>query len=283
MSAPVNPMRRPWRLAVLLALLLVASTVGAAPAAAAPGDLLPDLKMGDIYNIRLEESRGGRLRLRFGTIVWNVGDGPLQVEGSDRDGDVMRNLVQRISGRGGADRTYAPVGAQAFYSGDGHNHWHINAFITISLFSKDTGEAVDPVALADRGLRKIGFCLTDLVRAPASLRPSNAASRIGFPVIGCGTRASQEFTMGISPGYGDDYKPFFNHQWIDVVGLETGTYRMCATVNSTGMWQEKDQNLANNSSWLDVGIDAERSRMTVVASDDTDCEKPPPIWFGVGA
>src|SRR5918995_1955582 len=116
-SAPVNPMRRPWRLAVLLALLLVASSVGAAPAAAAPGDLLPDLKMGDIYNIRLEESRGGRLRLRFGTIVWNVGDGPLQVEGSDRDGDVMRNLVQRISGRGGADRTYAPAGAQAFYSG----------------------------------------------------------------------------------------------------------------------------------------------------------------------
>jgi hypothetical protein len=239
--------------------------------------------MGDIYSIKLEQSRGGRLRLRFGTIVWNVGDGPLEVQGSNRQGDVMRDLVQRIAARGGGSRSYAPPGAEAFYSGDGHNHWHINAFITISLFAKATGEVVDPAQIADRGLRKIGFCLTDLVRAPAALRPENAARRIGYPVIGCGTRASQEFTMGISPGYGDDYKPFFNHQWIDIVALETGTYRMCATVNSSGMWQEKNDNLANNSAWLDIEINSERGSMSVVASDDTDCEKPPPIWFGVGA
>ena len=89
--------------------------------------------------------------------------------------------------------------------------------------------------------------------------------------------------MGISPGWGDDYKPFFNHQWIDIVGLETGTYRMCATVNGTGMWQEKNQNLANNSAWLDLEIDSDGPSLSVVASGDSDCEKPPPIWFGVGA
>ena len=78
------------------------------------------------------------------------------------------------------------------------------AFITISLFAKATGEPVDAALVTDRGLRKVGFCLTDLVRAPAALRPENAARRIGYPVIGCGTRGSEEFTMGISPGYGDD-------------------------------------------------------------------------------
>ena len=267
-------------LAAILALTTV--TVSGPQAANAAGELLPDLMMAAPYNVKVQVKPNGKRLLRFGTIVWNVGEGPLEVRANTRVGNTMTRVVQRVRSADGPVTTVIP-GMTATYSGDGHNHWHINAFITISLFSKDTGEAVDPVALADRGLRKIGFCLTDLVRAPASLRPSNAASRVGFPVIGCGTRASQEFTMGISPGYGDDYKPFFNHQWIDVVGLETGTYRMCATVNSTGMWQEKDQNLANNSSWLDVEIDAQRSRMTVVASDDTDCEKPPPIWFGVGA
>ena len=116
MNPVVTPLRRPWRLAVVLVGLLVTSTIGVAPAVAAPGDQLPDLKMGDIYNIRLAQApRGGRLRLQFGTIVWNVGDGPLQVEGSNRQGDVMRDLVQRIQIRGGGSRTYAPPGAEAFY------------------------------------------------------------------------------------------------------------------------------------------------------------------------
>jgi hypothetical protein len=271
------------RVASILALALAASTIGAAPAAAAD-ELLPDLKMGDIYSIRLEQSRAGRPRLRFGTIVWNVGDGPLEVRAAAREGDVMRDLVQRISMRGGAATTYAPPEAEAFYAGDGHDHWHIKAFITISLYARSASPE-DPVVgptVSERGLRKIGFCLTDLVRAPATLRPANAAPRIGFPVSGCGTRRSQEVRMGISPGWGDDYKPFFNHQWIDIAGLVPGTYRMCATVNSTGLWREKDDNLANNSSWLDLEISGERPSFRVVASGDTDCQKPVPVWYGVG-
>jgi hypothetical protein len=271
-----------------MALALVASTVGAAPVAAQSGDLMPDLKMGDIYGLRVEESRSGRARLRFGTIVWNVGDGPLEVRAGARDADVMYDLAQRIERRGGGHRDVVPEEATAFYAGDGHDHWHIKSFITISLFAKgEAGEPLTIVTQAERGLRKIGFCLTDLVRAPASLRPENAAQRIGYPVSGCGTRSSQDVRMGISPGYGDDYKPFFNHQWIDIAQLESGTYRMCATVNSTGLWLEKNDDRTNNSAWVDLEIrgaelEGRRASFDIVATGDTDCEKPDPIWYGVG-
>jgi hypothetical protein len=148
-----------------------------------------------------------------------------------------------------------------------------------------TGNPADPEispTYAQRGLRKIGFCLTDLVRAPASLRPPNAASRIRYPVSGCGTDGSTSVRMGISPGYGDDYKPHFNHQLIDITALPSGTYRMCATVNETGLWREKGDNLANNSSWVDLEIDADRPSFQVVDTGDSDCGKRAPLWFGVG-
>jgi acylphosphatase len=273
------------RLLLALGLAMFGVTLGPAGPAAAATELLPDLKMSIPYNLQLQPGRGGNLRLRFGTIVWNVGDGPLEVRADGREGRHMRNLVQWIALRNGGGATYAPPGASAFYSGDGHDHWHIKTFIVIGLFARDgsstTGDASP--TYSQRGLRKIGFCLTDLVRAPASLRPANAASRIRYPVAGCGTRESTSVRMGISPGYGDDYKPFFNQQLIDISGLEAGVYRMCATVNGSGMWREKDDNLTNNSSWVDIELDPDRRSFRVVDSGESDCERPEPVWYGVGS
>ena len=164
------------------------------------------------------------------------------MKAGNRIDDVMHDVAQVIHSRGGAQRDYAPPGATAFYAGDGHDHWHISTFIIIALFPTDgAGSTVQASPTYNqRGLRKIGFCLTDLVRAPAALRPSNSASRIGFPVSGCGVVTSQQVRMGISVGFGDDYKPFFNHQSVDITGLPSGTYRLCATVNPNGVWLEKD-------------------------------------------
>jgi hypothetical protein len=280
------------RLRVAFAAALAVSLAPfAAPApAAAATDLLPDLKMSEPYNLRIERSRGGRTRLRFGTIVWNVGDGPLEVRASGRDGRVMYDVVQWIRTRGGAGHAYSPPGATAFYSGDGHNHWHIESFVVISLFpapgspqvAESDSAAVGGPTFRQRGLRKIGFCLTDLVRAPASLRPPGSERRIRYAVGGCGTQGDMSLRMGISVGYGDDYKPFFNHQWLDITGLPAGTYRLCATVNSNAMWREKGDNHANNSYWLDLELDAERRRLRAVDAGETDCEAPPRIVYGAG-
>lgn len=273
------------RLLVGLALALVSATAAPASPVAAAEELLPDLKMSIPYNLKLQDGQNGHVRLRFGTIVWNVGDGPLEVRAQQRNGRIMSDLAQWISTRSGAGHAYSPPGATAFYAGDGHDHWHIKTFIVISLYSK-TGDPAEPElapTFNERGLRKIGFCLTDLVRAPANLRPANAAPRLRFPVAGCGTSDSDSLRMGISPGWGDDYKPFFNQQLIDITGLEAGVYRMCATVNGSGLWREKNGNLDNNSSWVDLELDPARPSFKIIDSGESDCESPEPVWYGVGA
>ena len=277
------------RAALVLASLLSLSPFASAPPAAAATDLLPDLKMSQVYNLRLERSRGGRNRLRFGTIVWNVGDGPLEVRAGGRKGRVMYDVSQWIKTRGGGGHEYTPPGATAFYSGDGHDHWHIQTFVTIALYpspsdpqATGTADSGGGPTYRYRGLRKIGFCLTDLVRAPASLRPADSAPRIRYPVSGCGTIAETSVRMGISVGYGDDYKPFFNHQWLDVTGLPAGTYRLCATVNSNGMWREKRDNRDNNSYWLDLDLNPARNRLKPVDSGESDCQAPARVIYGIG-
>lgn len=283
--------RSPLRLrsALIAALLLSLTPFASATPAAAATDLLPDLKMSQLYNLKLERSRGGRNRLRFGTIVWNVGDGPLEVRADGRKGRVMYDVAQWITTRGGGGHAHTPPGATAFYSGDGHDHWHIQTFVTIALYpSPSDPPTADSLASEAgptyryRGLRKIGFCLTDLVRAPSSLRPSGSASRIRYPVSGCGTVRDTSVRMGISVGYGDDYKPFFNHQWLDVTGLPAGTYRLCATVNSNGTWREKGDNRDNNSYWLDLDLNPARNRLKAVDSGESDCQAPARVIYGTG-
>lgn len=274
------------RLTIALALALAAAPVGAVAPATAATDLLPDLQMSQVYNVQIERTGAGRKRLRFGTIVWNVGNGPLEVRAGDRVDRTMHDVTQWIRTRGGGGYGYKPPGATAFYSGDGHDHWHIQSFVVISLFPAP-GTAVAEATLAgptfsQRSLRKIGFCLTDLVRAPASLRPPASERRIRFPVSGCGTLRDTSVRMGISVGFGDDYKPFFNHQAVDITGLVAGTYRLCATVNSNAMWREMEDNAANNSTWVDMELDAAASRFEVVGMGDSDCQLPAPMVFGVG-
>jgi hypothetical protein len=272
--------------AAVAALFIGSLMAGASVAPVAGADeQLPDLKMGDVYNVQMQRGEDpSRVKLRFGTIVWNVGDGPLEVRAEDREGGVMNTVYQVIRTAGGSE-IYAPPGAAAFYAGDGHNHWHIQTFIVIRLFPKapvSTAGHEDSPTYNERGLRKIGFCLTDLVRAPAELRPANSATHIAYPVSGCGTIKSDSFRMGISPGYGDDYKPFFNLQLIDVTGLPAGEYRLCATVNSTGLWREKADNRENNSSWVDMDLDSAGHKVHVTSSGDTDCEAPEAVVYGIG-
>lgn len=271
-------------LAVALAVALSVTPLAAGTPAEAATDLLPDLKMSELYNIQIQKGGSGRRKMRFGTIVWNVGDGPLEVRAGDRSGLVMNDLVQWVSERGGGGHAHAPPGVTAFYSGDGHDHWHIAGFIVIALYpSPDFPPPAtsNGPTYSQRGLRKIGFCLTDLVRSPAALRPPNSASRVGFPVAGCGTIKSEKIRIGISVGYGDDYKPFFNHQTIDITGLAAGTYRLCATVNADGRWREKRSD--NNSSWVDVELGEDGRGMNVVGVGDADCDQPAPVTYGMGA
>jgi hypothetical protein len=256
--------------AVAFAVLLgVPSGVLSAPSpTGATSDLLPDLKMGKLYGLQIQTSLNGRKNLRFGTIVWNIGDGPLEARGRARNGNEMTEVYQWIAD-GATGREVLKPGARMFYTGDGHDHWHVQSFIKMQLYLKGSSSTA-------RKLRKIGFCFTDTFPKPTPVAgtPSTPAYR-GF----CGNQASETIGpptyvrgMGISVGYGDDYPPSIAHQEIDITGLPRGTYRLCARVNPGAVWSEKADNYANNWFWYDLFLRPKRGTFDIIRQGRTACK-----------
>jgi hypothetical protein len=228
-----------------------------------PGDLLPDLRLHKLYGVTLRSTNDGRKRLRFGTRGFNVGDGPLEVRGRLPENGEMTELVQWIADdAGGPGRTIAPNGdVSMFWSGDGHAHWHVTQFINVELYKLGN-------LAATRRIRKIGFCLIDLVQSTNP--PPNAPPERGYPVDACGkSPTARGIKMGISVGYADDYQPLIAHQWIDVTTLPRGVYRLCAKINPLDHWLESDT--SNNFHWHDVFINPATSKMSIQGSGRTPC------------
>ncbi|HUR15706.1 MAG TPA: hypothetical protein VMZ33_00345, partial [Candidatus Limnocylindrales bacterium] len=195
------------RIGVALALLAIiaapVANASAGPVAAA--DNLPDLELARPHDLRVQVAPNNRKRLRFGSVVYNVGDGPIEVRASNRQGNVLTTVKQRIYR---TDNTYHDVtkSVRVSYEDDGHNHFHIRKFIVATLTRLD-GTA--PTRL----LRKIGFCLVDTLQRSPTV--PNAA---GFRFGNCGTRYSSSVVTGISVGWGDIYSPNTRYQQIDVTG-----------------------------------------------------------------
>ena len=248
-------MKHPRLVVTLVAAFLVCPALFPSSAVAGSADLLPDLQMAQPYSVQVTTAENGRKKLRFGTIAYNVGDGAIEVRAGDRNGREMLNIRQWIHRSDGSGRAIAKPDARVFYSGDGHDHWHVARFIVVRLTSLESSDT-------QRRIRKIGFCLLDSVPMRAAERPPNSPS--GPVYVSCGTLQNTKVKVGISVGFGDNYPPEFAHQAIDVTGLPAGTYRLCATVNPHGIWTEKNNNVANNSFWMDINLD--------VASNDVQVE-----------
>jgi hypothetical protein len=254
-------MKHPRLVVTLVAAFLVGPTLLPSSVLASSADLLPDLQMAQPYSVQVTTADSGRKKLRFGTIAYNVGDGAIEVRAGDRNGREMHNIRQWIHRSDGSGRAVAKPDARVFYSGDGHDHWHVARFIVVRLTSLETPDT-------QRRIRKIGFCLLDSVSMGAE-RPPNSPS--GPVYVSCGTLQNTKIKVGVSVGFGDNYPPDFAHQAIDVTGLPAGTYRLCATVNPHGIWTEKGNNFSNNSYWMDINLDVASNDVTVTGSGATPC------------
>ena len=226
-------------------------------------ELLPDLEMAPIYGIQLAASRDGtKMLLRFGTIIYNIGDGPLEVRAGRRRGIVMHRVVQVIARADGSTEKVVQPGEIAYLdTGRGHHHFHLANFVVMRL-TPLSHRAGSPTP---RNVRKIGFCLADSVRLSATPGPPY------YAWSGCGDAAARHVKMGISVGWGDDYQPGIAHQDIDVTGLPAGKYRLCATVNPAGQWREKADNVSNNAYWVDVRLDVVSGRLTILQTGTSSC------------
>ena len=219
-----------FALAVALALAALASS------ASATSDLLPDLKMLRLTDVRIEKTSDGRRLLRFSSIIVNVGDGPLQVHGQRPDtGAPTMTTFQRIFEEAGGTHGI-PTDAVMHFGGDGHDHWHVRDLESFELERLRNGSEVGAGA-------KHGFCFWDNHRYGSVQDPFYKS---------CGDSDDLTVTMGLSPGWGDVYSYTLPDQYIDITGLPAGRYRLTATADADGWFEEADE--TNNATWVELRI-----------------------------
>jgi hypothetical protein len=226
-------------LAVALALPLVAL---ASPAKAA-SDLLPDLGMARLADLKIEKTPDGRKLLRFSSIVVNVGDGPIEVHGQRPDTVISTmTTTQRIFDDAGGHRD-VPTDAVMYFGGDGHDHWHLRDLESFRLERLRKGSKVGTGA-------KHGFCFFDNYRYGSGQDPY---------YHGCGHSGDLQVTMGLSVGWGDLYRYTLPDQYIDITGLGRGRYRLEGTADADNWFLESDE--SNNSTWVDIRIRHGRAKV----------------------
>ncbi|MBA3289110.1 MAG: hypothetical protein H0U21_14025 [Acidimicrobiia bacterium] len=230
--------------------------------AGGPRDLLPDLQVGSLYGFELESAPGGRVRLRFGTVGWNVGEGPLEARGRRIDPtDLAMRVRQRIYDSAGGHRDRVTPSVMIYETGDHHDHWHTRQFMVVNMYRR---------GIPDRnvfGLRKIGYCLLDGARM--SPPPQGSPPTRQYPRAACGFGDSQTVHSGLSIGWGDDYPPAYAHQWMDVTRLAAGVYRICTTIDPLKEFVELDE--SNNQRWTDVRLDLATGEVEVLATRIRPC------------
>ena len=212
-------------LAALVAALGSASVAGAALSAqSVSAPLLPDLVQERPKDLGVERA-GTRFRLGFWSGVSNTGAGPLIVEGTRPDPakEVMTAAQVVMQGDGLAPERRDGVGELRYTRLHGHRHWHFQDFERYEL--RRDGRSVRPA-------RKTGFCLGDRYDAVATGRLRGEPTRPPYTRF-CGVDRPdlERLVEGISVGFGDDYAPQLEGQFVDVTGLPAGRYELVHRVN----------------------------------------------------
>ena len=247
-------------LAVVLALPLMVLVLETTPAHAENAALrLPDLRMGQVHDLRIRESPEGARLLRFTAIIVNVGAGPFELQGQRSAWwnrppfPATMSVTQRIYKHTGGYRDL-PTRATMFYSGDGHDHWHVKNLQRYTLRQLGGSRQVRQGA-------KEGFCFYDyfmwngiLPGAPEKkhYRASNT----------CGEREEEEalrVKMGVSVGWSDVYKYYLPGQWIDITGLPSGRYRLDAVADVKNLFKEGRE--SNNYTWVEIELKGNKVRV----------------------
>jgi hypothetical protein len=211
------------------------------------GDLLPDLDQVAPAAISVVEKKG-RERLVFLSSVENVGAGPLLVSGrreSPAEPDMRATQVVRRSDQ--STETFPLRAKLRFIVSETHRHWHLLGFERYELRSE-----------AGRVLgrdHKTGFCLGDRYDAHVSRRlPGEPRRAVWTQECGRDQTGRLRILEGLSPGFGDDYVPLLEGQYIDVTGLAPGRYLLVHRVNADH--DIREESYANNAA--SVLLDLER-------------------------
>ena len=214
-------------------LVLVASLLGVGLAAAGvfvlrdqdPEEQLPDLDQAVPSTLSIEQV-GDAYRLTFASAVDNVGLGPLLVEGSRPDRGTRNMTVRQLVRRAdGSTRSIVVPIPLRYVRSETHAHWHLLGFERYELRRAANGRLVTPD-------RKTGFCLGDRYDANSRVRIENEPEEaVWTQNCGRGSPGLLAVAEGISPGYGDDYVPRLEGQYLDVTRVPPGRYLLVHRAN----------------------------------------------------
>jgi hypothetical protein len=247
--------------AAAAAIAAVLAGAGAGASAAPSPQLqpqLPDLVEATPNQISIASQRvhhHRRYRLIFRSSAENIGDGTnggghLIVVGHRPDrhhrwmtADQYVDLFDPVTGRIPSQQVKRNVGRLRFVHSSDHRHWHLMHFERYELF-----RASDHHRVARD--RKTGFCLGNRYQVKRRTGTASASRRIGyrdfFPDCGRNKQRLLKVVEGISTGWGDDYKPLLEGQFVDITKLRGGRYELVHTANPSHRILESDY--SNNSS-----------------------------------
>ena len=186
-----------------------------------------------------------RFRIGFASAVDNLGDGPLRVVARRAGGPTM--VAHQVVERSDGSTVRVPrVGTLRYTRSATHQHWHLLRFDRYSLVALDGGRTL-------RRDRKTGFCLGDRYDSrPDERLPGDPGRPVLTGECGRGRPGLRSLSQGISVGYGDDYDPLLEGQYLDVTRLPAGRYELVHSANSDRRIRETDY--GNNAASIVVAI-----------------------------
>ena len=242
--------RRGTALLAVLAMTALAGLSAAVLAVSAPaaeGDSLPDLGMARVADVKVDKTSDGRRLLRFTAVIVNVGRGPFELHLTRATTSDPMTVTQRIYTSTGTRDVASPAGT--VFGGDGHNHWHIVDLENSELIRLDNGSKVGSGV-------KLGFCFVDNVKYRLTLPGAPTSPRYGS-CLTPGTQTWLDVTLGLSVGWGDEYRWSLPDQYVDITGLTAGRYRLRVTADTHNLFVESDE--TNNATWVDLQIKGQGS------------------------
>ena len=225
--------------------------VGLAAGFPVPGtaqELLPDLRPDAPRDVALAPRSGGRVELRFTTLGWNLGEGPVELRGGAVLPDGTRQEVYQRVYR--SDGGFSDQLSGYFIHHPEHEHTHFEDYALYVL------EALDVPIPVPVGSAKTSFCLMDTQRVVPPLP--------GSPTDAVYAHCDSE-VQGISAGWGDAYSAVLPGQSIDVTGFPAGTYRLTIQLDPLDQLRELDD--GDNASAIRLLLDPASLSLSVLGAD----------------
>jgi Lysyl oxidase len=217
----------------LQAAFVIVLMAGCGSSGGSSAELLPDLVQSEPRALTVYRE-GDTWRLAFLSAVENDGAGPMLLVGRRPDASTPAMTVEQLVRRADGSTTAYPVeGEIRFVHSETHRHWHFLDFERYDLLP-GAGETLGRD-------EKTGFCLGDRYDAARSVElPGEPARPVWTQECGRGQPERMIVREGISPGYGDDYVPRLEGQWIDITDLRAGSYVLRHRVNVDRVLRESD-------------------------------------------